>query len=552
MLLHDRRPLRFGTAEEQTAVASSSRPTPRQSRRPWGSPGLACRSWPAPRPSASSPSVRLRRTRSARAARNGCSSTVASSMGVALENARLFSETKRLAETDERAAELAIINSVQEGLVENLEMQAMYDLVGDKIREDLRCPGRGHRHLRHRTGSSFPYTISAASACRTRRSRSGSRLCRALCWRRAAAAHRRRDPLGGQNLPQAIQGEPAKSVLIAPMTVAGEVRGRISIQNLDRFDAFSDADVRLLSTLAAGLSVALENARLFDETKRLLTEADERAAEDWRSSTASRRGWLRTGHAGDVRPRRRQDPGDLRCPGRRHRHSRRRREDGALPYTIERGVRFPDEPTVSAAHRSCARSSGRKRALLWNDVVAWQAEHGDVPVIQGEQALSVIIAPLMSGREVQGRISLQERLIRISAFTDADALALHLAGSLSVALENARLFDETKQVLTETDERAPPSWRLSTASRRAGPEPGHAGDVRPRRRQDPGDLRRPGRRHRDPRPAPGDHGLPLRDRARHAVPDERCRSVRSCAGSSASGARSSGTTFLRGRPSTER
>ena len=63
-------------------------------------------------------------------------STLASSMGVALENARLFDETKRLlTETDERAAELAIINSVQEGLAQNLDMQAMYDLVGDKIQE---------------------------------------------------------------------------------------------------------------------------------------------------------------------------------------------------------------------------------------------------------------------------------------------------------------------------------------------------------------------------------------------------------------------------------
>ena len=38
-------------------------------------------------------------------------------MGVALENARLFGETKRLlTETDERAAELAVVNSVQQGL----------------------------------------------------------------------------------------------------------------------------------------------------------------------------------------------------------------------------------------------------------------------------------------------------------------------------------------------------------------------------------------------------------------------------------------------------
>ena len=57
-------------------------------------------------------------------------------MGVALENARLFDETKRLlTETDERAAELAIINDVQQGLAAQIEMQAMYELVGERLRD---------------------------------------------------------------------------------------------------------------------------------------------------------------------------------------------------------------------------------------------------------------------------------------------------------------------------------------------------------------------------------------------------------------------------------
>ena len=60
-------------------------------------------------------------------------------MGVALENARLFDETQRLLkETEQRAAELAIINSVQEGLASKLDMQAIYDLVGDKLSEVLK------------------------------------------------------------------------------------------------------------------------------------------------------------------------------------------------------------------------------------------------------------------------------------------------------------------------------------------------------------------------------------------------------------------------------
>jgi GAF domain-containing protein len=57
--------------------------------------------------------------------------TITNSMSVALENARLFDETNRLLkETEQRTAELAVINSVQEGLVREMNMQAIYDLVG--------------------------------------------------------------------------------------------------------------------------------------------------------------------------------------------------------------------------------------------------------------------------------------------------------------------------------------------------------------------------------------------------------------------------------------
>ena len=57
-------------------------------------------------------------------------------------------------------------------------------------------------------------------------------------------------------------------MVFAPLVSGGKAFGRISLQNLDRKDAFSEGDLRLLTTLASSLSVALENARLFDETKR--------------------------------------------------------------------------------------------------------------------------------------------------------------------------------------------------------------------------------------------------------------------------------------------
>ena len=79
--------------------------------------------------------------------------------------------------------------------------------------------------------------------------------------------------------PYVIQASPPSRSSSCRSSPATRSTGAISLQNIDRDDAFSDGDVRLLTTLASSLSVALENARLFDETQRLLTETNERAAE---------------------------------------------------------------------------------------------------------------------------------------------------------------------------------------------------------------------------------------------------------------------------------
>ena len=57
---------------------------------------------------------------------------------MALESALLFEETERLLrETEQRAGELAVINSIQQGISAELEFQAIIDLVGDKLRAVL-------------------------------------------------------------------------------------------------------------------------------------------------------------------------------------------------------------------------------------------------------------------------------------------------------------------------------------------------------------------------------------------------------------------------------
>ena len=65
-----------------------------------------------------------------------------------------------------------------------------------------------------------------------------------------------------------------KTWLGVPMLVGNVARGVVSLQNLDKENAFSKSDIDLLMTLTNSMSLSLENARLFNETERLLNQME--------------------------------------------------------------------------------------------------------------------------------------------------------------------------------------------------------------------------------------------------------------------------------------
>src|SRR5205814_8156792 len=210
--------------------------------------------------------------------------TVASAMSVALENARLFDETQRLLkESEQRDAELAIINSVQAALATELNIQGIYDAVGDKIRNIFNMADVGIRIYDPETGMvHYPYTYEKGKRLEIDSNPLGDR---------GFAAHvlRTREVIVvNENMAEAVRKygssllpgtEMEKSLIMVPLVAGDQSRGAIRLMNMEHEHAFSDSDVRLLQTLANSMSVALENARLFDETQRLLKETEQRAAE---------------------------------------------------------------------------------------------------------------------------------------------------------------------------------------------------------------------------------------------------------------------------------
>ncbi len=64
--------------------------------------------------------------------------------------------------------------------------------------------------------------------------------------------------------------KPAKSSLTMPLLIGDRAIGAISMQDMEIENAFTENDVRLLSTIAANLAVAIENTRLQESLKREL------------------------------------------------------------------------------------------------------------------------------------------------------------------------------------------------------------------------------------------------------------------------------------------
>ena len=221
-------------------------------------------------------------------------------------------------------------------------MQAMYDLVGDRIQEIFDAQVVDIGILDPETGiDPLPVHDRAGGPVPRRADRGRSGFRRGSRSRRASrswSTRTSRDCSAAAGQPLVLSGEAPKSVGVrAPRRRGARRPASISLQNLDREHAFSDADVRLLTTLAGSLSVALENARLFEETRQrnaelaLINDVQRGLAENLEMQAMYDLVGDRLQEIFDAQI---VDIGILDPDG----HAVH------FPYTIERGVRFPDEP----------------------------------------------------------------------------------------------------------------------------------------------------------------------------------------------------------------
>lgn len=350
----------------------------------------------------------------------------------------------------QRTEELAVINSVQEGLAANLEMQEIYDLIGDRIRQlfdsqvvvirtyDLDNERVNFRYVIEKGKRYYPdpglFTGLDNHLVKNRQP-----FVIHENWQEAV---RKLDST------IVLEGEVPKSAIFVPMIVGDTVIGNVSLQNVDREYAFSESDARLLSTLTNSMSVALENARLFDETNRLLNETEQRNAE---------LGVINSVQEGLVAELDIQAIYDLVGDKIRDIFDAQsviiatfdfEHKIEKHNYNFEKGKRFyPESRPWDKLREHLIK---KRELILINEKIEVAIKQFGLRAIPGtEMPKSMLFMPLVLGDSVKGYVSLQN-IDREHAFSDADVRLLStLSNSMSFALANARLFDETNQRAAE-------------------------------------------------------------------------------------------------------
>ena len=365
---------------------------------------------------------------------------LSSSMGVAISNAHLFDETQRLLKvTEDRAKELAILNSVGEAMTKSLNLETVIRLVGDKVREAfgtdvgeilLNDSESGLIHVpyayfrQYRVIDPFPIGMGVASKIIT--------TGEPFVFGTLEEGKER-----GAYFPH--EEDRTASYIGVPIKSGEGTLGVLSVQSYQKH-AFDENHVRLLQTVASSVGVAIANARLFNETQRLLKVTEARAAELGAIGTVSQALIAES-----------ELDSTIQLIG----NQMQEIFDADIVYVAlldpeTKLIHFPYQfgetfTTLTLGEGLTSKIIETGEPLLINqDVAERGAQIGATPV--GKDALSYLGVPIKTAQGTMGVISVQSTT-REGIFND-DSLRLlsTIAANAGAALHNAQLFSELKQL----------------------------------------------------------------------------------------------------------
>lgn len=188
---------------------------------------------------------------------------------VAIENAQLYAETRR------RVDEIETLFAVQQAITSRLDAQAVLQLISDEARRLTLARGAFVFMLEQDElclsviSGEDAFDIEVGYRFPVRQSATGMAIEARQPLRLADA---QQEPRAHSDLVQRLQ---AHSLLIMPLISGTKTIGSISVINKTS-GPFTGDDERVLSMLASGAVIGLENARLYHEEQERRHEAEQR------------------------------------------------------------------------------------------------------------------------------------------------------------------------------------------------------------------------------------------------------------------------------------
>jgi signal transduction histidine kinase/CheY-like chemotaxis protein/tetratricopeptide (TPR) repeat protein len=383
---------------------------------------------------------------------------LAAQAAAALENARLYQETLRAnrqleervtartadlreanAAMEARATELTTINHIGQAMAQHLDPDSLIEVVGDTLRDTFDAQNvfvalhDSQTDLIH-----FPYDVDNGRRVPGRTLRFGE----GITSRILASCQPLLDP--AMKKQRKVIGTPARSFLGVPILLGNQAIGVISVQNTEREYAFDESDVRLLSTIASNVGVAIQNARLYQETRRQAGEMAALAEVGRDISAMLDVPTLLESIASRARDLLKADTSAVYLP-----------DPGGHTFsaTVALGkiAREVKASGVQPGRGIIGDLAARGAAEVINDT-AHDPRAITIPGTEKEEVEQLMVVPLLARQQVIGMMAVW-RTGHLDPFGQADLIFLEgLSRQATIALENARLFEEARQARATAEE----------------------------------------------------------------------------------------------------
>ena len=376
--------------------------------------------------------------------------TFAGQSAVAFENARLFEESmRRTLELDQRSQRLGLLNRLSAELSGSLDLTQILSSALNELVQAIGCTG-GAALLFDDTGRAFINAEFPQTTAQLPMPVDGGPLFERLKESRGLFStedvNQEKELAVLQSFWSARQ---ARALIILPLATGADVHGLLLAYNKTVYRFISE-EVELARTISNQAAVAIQNARLFDETQRLFAETRQHSAElallfemgvsisqvldQKKLMEATFENVIRLTDADAVVTALLNDDGQFTLDG------------------IDRGERLGPIPWQRTGDSFSELVLAKGEVVLIDDTRPKDHVLPAPGVAIGQPVRSWLGAPLVVRGTPIGVISVQS--YQPSVFGDSHRrLLMQVANQLAIALDNARLLSATKNYAADLEKR---------------------------------------------------------------------------------------------------